>query len=104
MRQDKFLQRLEEEYAKNVAISRVKNQDYANENDAFANFKACSSYGVDPKMGIIVRMTDKLVRVSNLLNKEAKVKDESIGDTLSDLANYAMILKLFIESEEVRTQ
>ncbi len=86
----------------NVEISRKKNADYANAEDAFLNFRACTMMGIDPKVGLLVRMSDKLVRASNLLTHEANVVDEQIGDTLADLANYAMILKLFIEDEKQR--
>ena len=45
-------------------------------------------------------MTDKLQRISNLLEKEAEVKDESILDTLQDLSNYSLILRVYIESRK----
>lgn len=96
-----FLKRLEQEYNKCVEISRAKNKDYAGDKDPFKNFKLVeflTNGSVTAEMGIIVRMSDKLQRITNLLTTEAQVKDESIGDTLSDLANYSMILKLLIES------
>lgn len=96
-----FIDRLSELYARNVAISKAKNSDYAGEHDAFANFKGCAVYGIDPKKGIIVRMSDKMMRIANLLDREAAVKDESVLDTLSDLANYAMILRMYIENESL---
>ena len=103
MNQQQFLKRMEEEYTKNVEISRKKNSDYAGLDDPFKNFKACEMFGIDPKQAILVRMTDKMTRISNLLQREAQVLDESIGDTLSDLCNYSMILKLFIENEKTRS-
>ena len=47
-------------------------------------------------------MSDKLSRIANLLKSEAKnsVKDESIEDTLIDLANYSIILKILIEDKK----
>lgn len=39
----------------------------------------------------VIRMSDKLNRVKSLLSKEAQVKDESIDDTLLDLAGYAIL-------------
>lgn len=99
MPQKDFLAKLKEGYEKNYKISEAKNSDYAGSEDAFKNFRACELLGVDSNLGILVRITDKLMRISNLLERDAKVKDESINDTLADLANYAMILSIKIEHE-----
>lgn len=42
---------------------------------------------------VIIRLHDKLLRLERLLDPEykAKVSDESIEDTLIDLANYAIL-------------
>lgn len=98
MNQKQFIARLEELYKENVEISRMKNADYASEGDPFLNFRACEAFGVPATTGLLVRMSDKLIRCANLVNREAQVKDESILDTLSDLANYAMILRMYIET------
>lgn len=98
--QKEFIDRLCQLYDNNVDISKNKNSDYAGISDPFANFKACEMLGIPAEEGIIVRMTDKLMRISNLLKRSAKVKDESILDTLSDLANYSMILRMLIESRQ----
>jgi len=45
-------------------------------------------------------MVDKISRAGNLIKKQAEVKDESIHDTLRDLANYALILDQYIISKE----
>lgn len=97
MTQKEFLVELKKSYENNIKISERKNSDYATSDDAFKNFKACEMIGVPAAVGILVRMTDKLIRVSNLLNQPAKVNDEKITDTLSDLANYAMILKVYLD-------
>lgn len=46
-----------------------------------------------------IRMFDKLIRYTNLASKtsEPMVEDESVIDTLLDLANYALITILEIE-------
>jgi hypothetical protein len=46
---------------------------------------------------MLVRMMDKMSRISTLLDKKAQVSDESIEDTLEDLANYAIIMKSYIK-------
>jgi len=81
-----------------LEIAEAKNHDYGGkDSNPFANFMAVEHLGAaSAEAGITVRMTDKLSRIITLLNKEAKVTDESITDTLLDLANYALILKALI--------
>lgn len=98
--QQDFLRDLERDHTLCVEISRKKNSDYAGVSDPFKNFRNCETYGVSAEKGIIVRMTDKLTRASNLLEREALVADEKIGDTLLDLANYSIILKLMLENKK----
>jgi len=45
-------------------------------------------------------MMDKVSRISTLLEKEAKVKDEAIEDTLEDLINYTAILKSYLKQKK----
>lgn len=99
MNQQHFIEKLEQSYKENLETSKRKNSDYASNVDAFKNFRGCESFGLTVEQGIMVRMSDKFARIGNLLNKKGEVKDESISDTLSDLANYAMILKVYIESK-----
>lgn len=97
----KFLSRLEELYKNNVEISRAKNADYAGPDDPFLNFRVCEALGIPAEVGLVVRMSDKLARISNLIKpgRIAQVKDESSLDTLADLANYAMILHMYLENK-----
>ena len=72
-----------------------KNHDYAGETDvdALKNFKLVEYLGIcSIQQGIMVRMCDKMSRMSNLLNKPPAVKDESFEDTARDLINYTVIL------------
>jgi hypothetical protein len=96
-----YMDRFEKELDKMVVIARAKNSDYADTvNDPYKNFRFCEQLGVcSVEQGIVVRMSDKLSRISNLLSKEAKVSDEKITDTLLDLANYSIILKLWLEDK-----
>ncbi len=100
MTTEDFLKRLGEIYNDNLEIAKRKNADYAGTGNPFKNFKLCEELGITSvEQGIMVRITDKVSRISTLLSKEAQVKDESIIDTLSDLANYAIILRIYIENE-----
>lgn len=70
-----------------------KNQDYADGEDAFQNFRMVENTGLcSVEDGIAVRMTDKMQRIINLLDEDAAVEDESLDDSLLDLMNYANIL------------
>lgn len=104
MTKDEFFARMQEVYNSNVQLSMRKNADYAGESDPFKNFRVCETLGIPVESGLIVRMSDKIARISNLLGgAEAKVTDESVTDTLRDLANYAIITLLWIENKR-RTQ
>lgn len=72
-----------------LELYKSKNHDYG---DSFGE-----TY---EKLGIIsavTRITDKLNRLQSLSTKEAKVYDETIEDTLVDLANYAIMTLIEIE-------
>lgn len=77
-----------------------KNRDYATNEDAFKNFRFSTFVGVDIDRAILVRITDKLSRVSNLLDKEPDVVDESIKDTIRDAVNYLAILSAYLETKK----
>lgn len=82
----------------NIAIS--KNSDYgATDKDPYNNFTNSKLVGVSVEKGIMVRMMDKISRINTLLEKENKVKDESINDTLNDLINYTAILKSYLKNK-----
>jgi hypothetical protein len=69
-----------------------KNHDYAGEKDPLANFKAVERMGFTAFDGAIVRMCDKWTRIENFIkSKNLQVKDETIEDTLMDLAVYSLI-------------
>lgn len=60
-----------------------KNSDYG---DSF--HKLYERYGLQ---SAVVRLYDKMYRIENLATSTNKVKNESIRDTLMDLANYAIM-------------
>lgn len=74
-------------------ITKRKNSDYTGDSDdPFFNFKVIEQLkAATMEQGFITRMTDKLCRIISLTKKEAQVKDESIEDTLLDLANYCLL-------------
>lgn len=92
---EQFFKDLETTFKICLEIAKKKNADYADE-DPFKNFRMSMQVGVEPSRAILVRISDKLSRVSNLLDKEASVGDERIEDTLHDIINYCAILKAYL--------
>ncbi len=93
---------LQETFLKCIEMVRIKNNDYSGEKaiDPYANFKKSEAIGVKTEKGILVRMMDKMSRISNLVEQDAQVKSEKIEDTLDDLINYAAILKSYLKSNK----
>lgn len=83
------------------SISQKKNHDYTQAtNDPFGNFRQCNHLGIcSVEAGIMVRMSDKMSRISTLLTNDAQVNDESVLDTLLDLINYSIILTSYLMHE-----
>lgn len=83
-------------------ITKAKNADYTgNDADPFANFTRVEKLGIcSTEQGFLTRMTDKLCRISSFVQKGTlQVKDESVQDTLLDLANYAILMSGFLKSK-----
>lgn len=77
-----------------------KNQDYANSDNAFSNFNAVTDVDIHVSTGIHIRMMDKFERLSNFHRKGFfAVEDESVKDTLLDMANYCFLQWLALEKE-----
>jgi hypothetical protein len=70
----------------------AKNMDYG---DSFG--KGYKEYG---KIMPLIRLEDKLNRIKSLIKNEAAVKDESLIDTLMDLANYSIMTIIELEGEK----
>ena len=86
---DKIVKELRDTYI-------AKNSDYGNSFE-----KSIDEFGV---ISAIVRMSDKMERlksltVNNALDEKPMV-DESILDTTKDLANYAIMLAMYLEEDD----
>lgn len=69
-----------------------KNHDYGN---SFT--KTYEEFGL---VSAVVRMNDKMERLKSLLKAQAKV-DESVRDTLMDLANYSVMTVMELDKRNV---
>lgn len=100
MTQQEFFNNIEESYARGLRLIKQKNADYATFQDPFKNFSFASILGVSPERALLVRVSDKLARISNLLDKGPEVKDETLDDTILDCCNYLAILMAMIQSKK----
>lgn len=71
------------------ALYEKKNHDYG---DSF--HKSYEEFGLTMAA---IRLDDKLNRFKTLIKVESKVKDESIRDTLIDLANYSIMAAMELD-------
>lgn len=67
----------------------AKNHDYGDSFDESLN-----EFGL---VAAVVRIGDKMNRIKSLIKKEAEVKDESIRDTLLDMANYCIMTVMWMD-------
>ena len=71
-----------------------KNADYGN---SFS--KRFEEFGLTSP---VIRLSDKVERLKTLSKQEAKVKDESIQDTVMDIAVYAMLTLMELMNNETK--
>ena len=81
-----------------VELHDRKNRDYAG-SDYLSNFLMCEKHmGIPAWKGCIIRLSDKMSRLMNIArNEEIAVTDETVTDTLTDLAVYAIITRILYE-------
>ena len=80
-------------------LLKKKNSDYAGSdgNNPFAeSLGICST-----EQAFLVRMTDKMSRLSSFASKgKLDVEDESVYDTLVDLINYSVLLAGYLKNKQ----
>ena len=81
-----------EQFTRNrILVYLKKNKDYGNSFD-----KTLNEFGI---VAGLIRLNDKMNRVKSIYNKDVSVKDESLEDTLIDLANYAVMTLMWINNK-----
>jgi hypothetical protein len=76
-----------------AAIHKAKNADYGN------SYELAAELLNRPVVEVLLsRMTDKLARACNLTRSAPAVADESLADTLLDLANYAALAVVALQN------
>ena len=88
-------------YQKGRDIMTKKNHDYTGgSGDPYANFKGSVEFGIDPVLGILLRVQDKMKRIQTFVEKgELKVQGESLEDALVDVQNYIDLIYGIIKGE-----
>lgn len=85
-------------------ITQAKNADYTGStDDPFKNFRIVEELGIcSVETGFLTRMSDKFSRLKSLTvdGNACKVKDESVEDTLFDLANYCILMASYLKSKQ----
>lgn len=74
-----------------LEIYKAKNHDYGD-----SVHKTFETFGLT---SFLVRISDKLNRLTTLTQKQASVKDEKIEDTLLDLANYSILALIELKKQ-----
>lgn len=80
-------------FARIVGIISRKNQDYAASEDVFRNFNSSLVVRVPVERAILVRLMDKITRISNLLDHPPAVSGEALEDSIDDAIGYLAILR-----------
>ena len=79
-----------------------KGDDYALDTDRLSNFKLSGQIiGVEPEMQVLSLIATKVARLGTLMNNYC-VSNEPIEDTVFDLINYSILLKMVMDEPKVR--
>ncbi len=103
MTKEEYMQFHQDCCNKMVAITKAKNADYTGGSaNPFSNFEQVGNLVQLPvvvQIGFITRMSDKLSRVGSFITKGVlAVSNETIEDTLLDLANYCILFAGYLRS------
>ncbi len=87
-----------------METTKKKNSDYTGgSNSPFSNFEQIGNLVALPnvvEIGFLTRMSDKLSRIGSFVTQGSlQVNDESVTDTLVDLANYCILMAGYLRSK-----
>ena len=76
-----------------------KGDDYAN-TDRLSNFKLAGGIsGLNAELNCLSLISTKVARLGVLLSSDKTPKNESVQDSVLDLANYAILLSMILEDK-----
>ena len=83
------------------ALHQKKAADYGRGVDPFANVRASAEFGIPAWVGVMIRAGDKLHRIKSFV-ANGSLTNESVRDSLMDLAAYSLIALVLLEEEEAK--
>lgn len=88
------------------AIHLAKAHDYCGGKQEYDNYRQAERIGIPAWKGVLLRILEKVSRIETFsVQEELFVKDESIEDTLIDMANLSLIcLILYKEKKDSKSQ
>jgi hypothetical protein len=78
------------------ALHDRKQADYGRDADPFANVRASAEWGLQPWVGAMVRLHDKVRRLQKVA-QGGSLANEGVIDSLNDIAVYAVIARVLYE-------
>ena len=66
------------------ALTKQKNEDYCPDSNPFANFDGSTDFGVQPIVGLAIRMSDKFQRLKSFCQR-GELSVSSNGDQIEDI-------------------
>ena len=82
---------------------REKSSDYTggeSSKDPFANFRATEILDVDPVIGVMIRIMDKIQRIRSFVyDGKLKVPNESVYDAFDDIIGYTILAKAMTQEK-----
>ena len=87
-----------------IGLHDRKQSDYGRDEDPFYNIRQSANWGVEPWVGALIRLDDKVGRLRNLIRNGGELQNESVEDSLDDIAVYAWIARVLLgESKSARS-
>lgn len=91
----KLLQEMRDLHVKKAA-------DYGSGADPLANCRASVELGVPAWQGTMIRAMDKVTRIKSYIRNGGKLENESLEDSLKDLAAYSLIALVLFREEKAK--
>jgi hypothetical protein len=86
-----------------VELRDKKGKDYGTLEDPFANIRGAEEFGVKPWIGAANSANDCMVRIKQYA-RTGTLENESVRDSMLDLANYALITLVLWEENESNSE
>lgn len=81
-------------------IADAKRADYGNDEHPFANILQSEEFDVPAWLSAVIRLNDKVTRIKSF-RRNGRLRNESLEDSLLDIANYALIALALLDEEGI---